>query len=484
MFSSGVWLNAGVIQRNSLKSSNTNEGQFAYEHTLKDGKIIYQLKPDDAGALSKYYSEYLIEVEEHGSPELSVNSLNDVSDLDIRTPTAIFSLGNFVGNSSGKEDTYGKILGLSFFKKHDDTEGAFSFKALVKDEPESLGLAIALYKPERSNYEQGAIFAIDKEGHFYQYIPSATGGLEGTGRSMSILARGNKKEIWGADSIINNSWDILLEGGVKWRIGSHNNSDYDLRNTSMDIITEGKVYFQYGTDTTRSIRDFDQPKKLVQNVDRYRKIEKVTGYERKEVSGSRETIIEGGDFLKIKGMKKENVNGVYNTFVGTNRNINVGEVYSLKVASEGQEDFGNRTVKCNKGSHKTTISFVGNIEEKINIAGFKKTTLRAGGISQEITTAGDILSKTGAGNYKVNVLTGGNITHKTAIGNVVGETKTGKMNLKSSLGTNISTLAAMRVQGLKVNLKTPTPLGKVVTKLTSVCYVTGVPNPGHPMVSA
>lgn len=484
IFSSGVWLNAGVIQRNALVTDNRDEGQYAYEHTLRDGKIIYQLKPEDTGALSRYYSEYLLEVEESGSPELPLNSINDQRDIDSRTPTAIFSLGNFVGNNPSK-NTYGKMLGLSFFKDHNATDGAFSFKALVKDQPERHGLAIALYKPERANYEQGAIFAIDKEGHFYQYIPATSGGgLPGTGRSMSIVARGNKKEIWGADSILNNSWDTVLKGGLKWIIGSHNINDYDLRNTSMDIVTDGKVYFQYGTNTNRSMRDFDQPKKLIQNVDKYRKIEKVGGYERKEITGSRETIIEGGDFFKIKGMKKESVNGAYNTFVGTNRNINVGDVYSLKVANEGQESFGNRTITCNKGSHKTTISFAGNIEEKINILGNKITSIKAGSITESILFAGNRIFKTLTGNYKVNVLAAGNVTHKTVAGNIVGETKAGKMNLKSSLGMDIKTLAAVKVQGLKVNLKTPVPMGKVVTKLTSVCFVTGVPNPGHPMITA
>lgn len=485
IFSSGVWLNAGVMQRNALLASNVNEGQFAYEHVLRDGKTIYQLKPEDSGFLSRYYSEYLLEVEEHGSPEMPINDLNDQRDIDPRNPTAIFSLGNFAGNNKNYLGTYGKMLGLSFFSDHTDTEGAFKFKTLIKGQPEAYGLAIALYKPERANYEQGAIFAIDKEGHFYQYIPATSGGgLPGTGRSMSIVAKGNKKEIWGADSILNNSWDTILKGGLKWNIGSHNISDYDLSNTSMDIVTKGKVYFQYGEDTTRPVLDFDQPTKIVQNVERYRKIEKVTGYERKEVSGTRETIIEGGDLFKIKGMKRENVTGAYNTFVGTNRNVNVGDVYSLKVTNEGQESFGNRTISCNKGSHKTTIRFAGNIEEKIGILGNKITSIRAGSITESILTAGNKSFKTGAGNFLVNVLTAGNVTHKTKAGNVVTKTTAGKMDLNSSLGMNLKTLANMRVQGLKVNLKTPAPLGKVITKLTSVCYVTGVPNPGHPMISA
>ena len=216
-------------------------------------------------------------------------------------------------------------------------------------------MAATIYTPHRNNYEQGAIFAFDKEGHCYQYLPAATGGGISPGRSMSILAKGNKKEIWGADSILNNSWDTLLEGGLKWRIGSHNNKDYDLRNTSMDIVTHGKVYFQYGDAITRSIRDFDQPDKLVQNIDKYRKIEKVAGCERKELAGTRETLIEGNEQLRVKGMKREIVTGFHNTIVGGNRNVSVGDTYALKVTNEGQEGFGSKKIQCTKGDHALTI---------------------------------------------------------------------------------------------------------------------------------
>jgi hypothetical protein len=483
IFSSGVWINAGVIQRNALRAANIKEGQYAREHVLRDGRVIYQLKPEDNNSLSKYYSEYLLEVEEHGSPELQSNSINDQIDLDRRSPIGVLSLGNFVGNNPFKENTYGKILGVSLFKSHDATEGGFNFVSLTKDEPERFGLAATLYKPEKNNYEQGAIFAIDKEGHFYQYIPAATGGGIGNGRSMSILAQGNKKEIWGADSIINNSWDMTLEGGLKWRIGKHNDSDYDLRSSSMDVVTRGKVYFQYGEDIARSIRDFDQPDKLVRNIDRYRKIEKVAGYERKEVTGSRETIIEGGDSYSIKGLKKESITGYYNTFVGGNRNINVGDTSSLNVTNEGQESFGNKTIKCTKGSHELTIVTVGDIKETINVRGNKSTNITSGNVLESIRVAGNKEFKTTTGNYKVNVLTRGNVIHKTAIGNIVGETKVGKMSLKSTLGMNLNTKAGVQVQGLKIKLKTPVPTGSVVTKLTSYCYITGVPNPGTPTIS-
>ena len=484
IFSSGVWINAGVIQRNALKSDNLAEGQFARQHILRDGKVIYQLKPEDNDALSKYYSEYLLEVEEHGSPELQSNSINDMVDLDKRSPTAIFSLGNFVGNNSYKDKTYGKILGVSLFKSHDAKTGGFSFRALTKDEPEKYGLAATLYKPEKNNYEQGAIFAIDKEGHFYQYIPAGTGGGLGGGRSMSILARGNKKEIWGADTLLGNSWDLLLDGGLKWKIGKHNNNEYDLRSTSMDIVTEGKVYFQYGIDIPRSISDFEQPNKLVQNIDRYRKIEKIAGSERKEITGIRESIIEGGDYARIKGLKKESITGYYNTTVGGNRNVNVGDTYSLGVTNEGQESFGSKVIKCIKGSHALTIYTIGDIIEKINIRGNKSTSIGSGNILEKILVAGGKTFQTLTGDYKVNLLAKGNITQKTAIGSIIGATKLGKLDLKATLGAVLSSKAGTKVEGLKINLKTPVPTGKVITKATSLCYITGVPNIGTPTITA
>jgi len=52
------------------------------------------------------------------------------------------------------------------------------------------------------------------------------------------------------------------------------------------------------------------------------------------------------------------------------------------------------------------------------------------------------------------------------------------------LGVKLASLASASLEGLKVNLKTPAKLGKIITKLTSTCYITGTNNIGHPLLDA
>jgi hypothetical protein len=60
----------------------------------------------------------------------------------------------------------------------------------------------------------------------------------------------------------------------------------------------------------------------------------------------------------------------------------------------------------------------------------------------------------------------------------------GKMDMSASLGVKLASLASASLEGLKVNLKTPAKLGKIITKLTSTCYITGTNNIGHPLLDA
>jgi hypothetical protein len=489
LFSSGVWLNAGIIQRNSLGKPNADDDHFAFKHTLRDGRIAYQLKPEDSSEFSKYYSEYLIEVEDQGSSKLPINDMNYDFNPEMRRPVAIFCMGNFAGNNSTKPNTYGKLLGVNLFGSHDSTDGSFSFVPLIKDQPEKYGMALMMYAPTRENYEgKGAFFGIDKEGHFYQFIPGASGGGLGKGRSMSILAEGNKKEIWGADDTLGNAWDLTLKGGLKWVIsGNHNDSDINnrsLNSTSIHIETNDRAYFQYGSSPESTIYDFEQPDKVLDDISKYKKIEKVGGYERKEVLGSRETIISGGDTFDIKGMKKEKIEGFFSTFVGTNRNVNVGDTYTLAVSNEAQENLGSKKISCIKGSHEILISTTGNIKETIQVQGNRTTNITLGDITENISTTGKRSFQTSQGDFTVNVLTQGNISHKTNLGSITMKTSAGKMTSDSSLGVQIKTNAAASLEGLKIDLKTTLPTSSVITKNTSSCYITGVNHIGQPTVSA
>jgi hypothetical protein len=490
MFTSGVWMNAGIIQRNSLDQPNTDDGHFAYRRVLRDGRVTYQLRPENSNEFSKYYSEYLIEVEDQGSPTLPLNDINYEINSDIRRPIAILSMGNFAGNNSTKPTTYGKLLRVNLFNSPNASDGTFSFVPLIKDQPENYGMAIMLYAPRRENYEgKGALFGIDKEGHFYQYIPRASGGGLGKGRSMSIFAEGNKKEIWGAEDTSGNSWDMTLKGGLRWDVGTHNDGDINnpsLNSTSMYVKTSGRVYFQYGLKPETTIYDIDQSDKVPKDISKYKKIEKVGGYERKEVSGSRETIITGGDSYSIGGLKKEKITGFYDTHVGTSRNISIGDCHTLSVTNEAQEKIGSKKITCSKGSHELTINTIGSIKESIVVQGDRTTDITLGNIKENITTLGSRTFETKAGDYSVNVLTKGNLTHKTNIGDVVSNTKVGKADIGSSLGVSIKTQAGVTLDGLKIQLKTPASAlgGNIITKNTSNCYITGAPNIGIPTITA
>ena len=183
-------------------------------------------------------------------------------------------------------------------------------------------------------------------------------------------------------------------------------------------------------------------------------------------------------------MKREIVTGFHNTIVGGNRNVSVGDTYALKVTNEGQEGFGSKKIQCTKGDHALTIYSVGDITETINVRGNRSTSIATGNISESVTTLGDKSFQTTTGNYKVNILSVGNVTHKTTSGSIVGETKAGKMEQKATLGITLTSQALTKMEGLKVQLKTPFPTSKIITKLTSTCFITGAQNSGNPMAEA
>lgn len=474
VFNSGIWVSSGIAQRNELDDSDVEDGGFAYKRLLRDGKLIYQLKVDDDNALSKYYTEYLIEAQEHGSSEIPSNSVNESFDSTIRRPVGILSLGNFIGNNPKHPRTYAKILGVKLFNNPDDVEGGFEFKALRGDEPEKYGMAAMLYAPKRENYELGGFFGIDKEGHFYQYLPSATGGGLGTGRSMSILAHGSKKEVWGSDSS-GNSWDMFLKGGLKWHIGLIKSAgNYGTSGRSIHIVSEGPAYYQYGSAKSQ-IRDFDETDKIISDSTAYKKIEKIGGKERREISGSSEEIIGGSQRLKITGMKTESITGSATRYVGGDYNIQVGTSYSLKVSGEGQEGFKEKKITCTNGGHELTIFTKGDIKETIKVQGNKDVNITAGNIRETIVTRGSRKFRTTSGNYEVNIATQGNIKNQTTAGSLVHKTKAGSAEVNATLQIKIKTKAAMDIRGAKIKIKTATPASGVITKLSHLDYITGAP---------
>lgn len=474
VFNSGIWKSSGIIQRPGLDDSDYDEGGFSYRRTLNDGRITFELKPDDKDALDSFYTEYLIEAQETGKSELPSNSSNEVSDLDVRNPVSIFSMGNFVGNNPNKPRTYSKLLGVKLFSTGDDQEGGFEFKALRGSEPERLGMAAMLYAPKKENYEYGALFGIDKEGHFYQFIPNATGGGIGNGRSMSILAKGSKKEIWGADEK-GNAWDLDLKGSLRWRVGyGENQKDKDSGNRSIFIVSKGPAYYQYGA-AKPTLRDFDNPDKVISSTYPYKKVEKIGGKERRELEGTSEEIIGGSQKIRIQGMKVERISGSASRYVGGDYNVQVSSSYSLKCSGEGQEGFTEKKITCSSGGHELTVFSKGDIKETIKVQGNRETKITAGDIKEEIVTRGSRKFRTTTGDYDVGIQTQGNLKHKTALGSITQKTSAGKAEISATLQVQVKTNAAMRLKGTKVTVKTATPASGAITKLSHLDYITGAP---------
>lgn len=474
VFNSGIWKSSGIIQRPALDESDIEDGGFAYKKTLNDGKITYQLKPTDRTALSNFYTEFLIEAEETGKILNPSNSINEDFDFKVSKPTAVFSLGNFAGNNPAKPRTYGKLLGVKLFNTPDDTEGGFEFKALTKNDPERFGMSVLLYAPKKENYEYGALFGIDKEGHFYQFIPSATGGGIGSGRSMSVLAQGSKKEIWGSDDL-GNSWDLELKGGLKWHVGlKRNNSEESTGGRSIFLVSDGPAYYQYGEGRPQ-LRDFDNPDKIIVNTESYKKVEKIGGRERRELTGSSEEVIGGSKKQRIEGMKTEKVTGSAARYIGGDYNVQVSSGYSLKVSGEGQEGFKEKKIVCTSGGHELTVYSRGDIKETIKIRGNRETRIGSGDINETILTRGSKKFRTTTGNYEVRVSTKGDIKHKTSAGSIVHKTNVGKADISASLQMNLTTKAAMNMKGTKIKIKTATPASGAITKLSHLDYITGAP---------
>lgn len=485
VFSSGVWCNAGAVLRNSPSSSKLKEeGFFSDPIILPNKRIIREYKPYGNEQYDGYLSEYHLEVEDVGSSALPVNDINGESNTTARNPIAIFSLGNYVGNDDRFPDTYGKALGVNLFKDPDDQDGLFKFIPLPHNLFSGIGIAAALFKPDKRDKDQGAFFGIDKEGHFYHYLPAATGGGIGNGRSLSVLARGNRKEIWGKDNSLGNSWDYKAEGGIRWDIGSHDSGDNNPhKGRSFDIKTSSSVFFMFGSAATNKVMQFDAKKKEIEDLSGYKKIEKVAGNERKEIDNTRETIIKGNERLQIQGMKQQTIGAGYSTNVGVNMTLSVGSVYSESVTKEKRESFGSRVTNVTSGSIETNVT-LGNITEKIK-AGSRSTDIKAGFIKNNVE-AGSILNTIKAGMFSATT-DQGIITFKTKQGNYILSTNNGVGIFSANLGINIKTnkAATTNITSGSVNLigKTMTT-GGVVTTLTHKDYITGAPLVGSTTVMA
>lgn len=486
VFSSGIWRNAGIVVRNGISPSDLDDIPNAFKDKRVDSRNAYVIRPQNSDeTFDPYLVEYLLEVEDRDFGTKSINDINYTSNKTIRKPVAIFSMGNFVGNDNNSGN-YGRVLRPILFTDPDDDIGDFSLEPVPVSDLETYASAITLYKPNRTDPGMGAFFGIDKEGHFFQFMPSTTGGGLGKGRSMSILARGSKKEIWGQDSRYANSWDLKTVGGIRWNIGAHNERDGNpYSNRSIDIRTSKSVFFMYGSELSPDLYDFDKKDKKVESVRSYYKVEKIDGKERIEVTSTREAIIGGSDKLSIKGAKVETVSGSGTVKFGSGYNLIVGDAFCEKVTKEKNENFGNRKTVVNGTSELKINAPYGDIKEEITKAGSRSLKIKIGNITEDIKT-GSRSFKTTTGNYTAEVKTG-NIALSTKVGQTTLKTGNGSATIKATLNIDLKTskAAIVNIEGGSINLKGRLGvMGGVITTKTHFDYITGAPLQGSMSVSA
>jgi len=483
MFSGGVWRNAGVVSRNQLKKSITEEGHYAKIEPFKDGtsRARLRLSPDDG----RMFTEYLVEVEDMTIEQSPRNEVNSTENEEGRNPVAVLAMGNLIGNNAAL-DNYAKMLRVGLFNSADDNEGQLTFEPLAGDDALKYGMAISLFSPNRRNPEMGSFIGMDKEGHFYQYVPSATCGGLGKGRSISIVAKGSKKEIFGMESKYGTSWEMAASGGIRWVVGAHNERDgspYSHR--SIDIRAKSSAFYMYG-GTDPKVYDFQDSSKEIESYRKYGKIEKMDGHERHEVDGNRETIVRSSELVQIEGMRRESVAGAYSLNVGQDMNIAVTSVFSEKVTKEKQETFGSRVTTITSGDTELEVkSIVGSIKETITKVGSRITKVTTGNIEEAIKVGSRKTSIT-TGDSSVKIKVGGHSV-STKSGNLSLVTKLGTFEAKSSVKSSMvaSLAGSANVEGGSISLKSKEKLmGGIVTDKTHFDYITGAPLVGSKTVKA
>jgi hypothetical protein len=254
----------------------------------------------------------------------------------------------------------------------------------------------------------------------------------------------------------------------------------------MDIRTSKSVFFMYGSNLSPIIYDFDKKDTEITNTRKYYKIEKVDGYERKEVAGTRESIIGGSEKLAIKGARVERISGSCTVSIGSGYNVVVGDAFTEKVTKEKNESFGNRKTIINSGNSELKISALrGDIIEEITKLGNKRLTIRTGNIEETIT-AGSRTFSTRAGNFTASTISG-NMALSTRSGQVSLKTNVGNATIQATSNINIRTtqVGNVSVSGGAINLTGRTGnIGGVVTSKTHLDYITGAPLRGSTSVKA
>jgi len=469
-FTTGVWKNSGVIYRNLVKNIDDN---IIFKEPSSIGKDSYSLKANRlSGKAAEFYTEYLIEVSDRAlkfSPKNDVNS--DSGRIEKRSPIAIFSLGNFVGNNSEKTGTYAKNLGISLFVDRNDFDGNFRLYPIAEEDIDVKSMAISFYSPDRRDYEKGAFFGINKEGKFYQYIP-------GTGVSSEVLSRGSKKEVWDVDEY-GNSMDITLKGGLRLKVGKHNKKDPLLADKSLDLSLDGNVSFLYGKNLDSTLYDIYDDKKIITDVYSYNLIHKVEDKERYEVLGTREKRVGGKEIIVVEGIKEETIGADYNLLVTSGMKHNVTDTYTINVSKEKSENLGSSKITITGGKKEVIMNTISSpatdasIIETIMIRGNREFSTNFGNIKEKILKIGSRIFSTEIGNVSFDIKKSGSITLKTKSNSITIKTKAGSMSLESSAQLTAKTKAQAKIEGSLIDLKGKGGMGGIITSKTHKDYITG-----------
>jgi hypothetical protein len=439
IFSNGAAVYAGPALRNKLNLYDAqgnripSNGSPVSLHTGKDN--IYIVPHGDPITYdTKYYTEYRIDVEELGDGKLDLNDINSSSPLSNRDPIIRQVLGNYIGADIENPQQYGALLKARLFTSSDDNKGGFNLEKAIQtngiDEPSILGLVYALH-----SLKTGAFLGFDKEGHCYLNLAASQANPVGSGRSMSILAQGNLKEIWGASADINNSWDLTTRGGARWNIGAHN---LNRRGRSLDIKTSRGITINVGSA----------------DDDGFAKSETLQGNVSETISGDKtQTVINLTN--TINGMKTEHIGGSASETIQSDKSINVLGVYSETVVKEKQSKLGVRKTTITSGNDELTV-IRGDITETIQTFGKRSTLVTAGSIENTLLS-GTFTNSVKAGSYTISVNAGA-ISIKTDAGTV---------SMNGSV-VNINGTALVNVTAPLVRIGSGAPIGGALTGLPGI----------------
>ena len=470
IFADGASVRMGPVMRNGLviyDDIGNKDHPYGSIHPVASGKnVIYIVRHgEEIDSNTVFYSEYKVDVDEFGDGKIDLNDVNSTTLMSVRDPIVTMAMGNYIGTSKTPL-LHGYPLKVNLFKSQNDGKGAFSLERCTQDggvdEPSILGMAYALHF-----LKSGAFMGFDKEGHHYMHLPASRMNPLGAGRSMSTLAHGSLKEIWGNNASDNNSWDLTATGGVRWNVGSHNDK---LKSRSVEIKTSGGIYIEAGgndsdTYTTKS--------KTV--INGFAKHEVLRGNVLEQVGGSK-VQVSGPMDITVNGLKTENITGSAEETVQSQKSVSVSGDYSEVVVKQKQGKFGSRKTLISTGDDETQI-LKGSLKESITLG--KRITEVGGpgvpglpgmGIEQSILS-GTCSTSIKAGQYKVNVSLGG-IEIKTSAGTV---------NVSGTSVTIKGTLS-VKVDAPIVQVGKGAPFGGAITGLpgkpSHYDYVTGAAHKG------